>query len=257
MAAGFFMLLTTLGVAAAAEETKTESAQDSIDQIVVVAHKDKRSVRDIAANVTVVSRADLNDQLATSVSDVLRYVPGIDYEAAGTRFGTEGINIRGIGGDRVAIVVDGVPLSDHFDVGSFSNATRDFIDAGLIQNIEVLHGPASALYGSSAIGGVVAVRTPDPFDLAGAQGVGGDFIGTWQERDESEHAQAMFGMGSEALGLMLGASWHDGHETDSAAAQDSADTRNSERKTALVKFVGDNRFGHTWRGECHDRRSTA
>jgi hemoglobin/transferrin/lactoferrin receptor protein len=239
LAAGFFMFAVPHGAA----------AQESIDQIVVVAHKDERSVRDIAANVTVVSRADLNDQLATSINDVLRYVPGIDYEAAGTRFGTEGINIRGIGGNRVAIVVDGVPLSDHFDVGSFSNATRDFIDAGLIQSIEVLHGPASALYGSSAIGGVVAVQTPDPFDLVGAQGVGGDFIGTYQGRDDSAHAQAMFGMGSEALGFMVGASWHDGHQIDSAAASDSADNRNSERRTGLFKLVGDNRFGHTWRGE--------
>ena len=95
-------------------------------------------------------------------------MPGVDYEAAGTRFGAEGINIRGIGGNRVAILVDGVPLSDQFDTGSFSNATRDFIDAGLIQNIEVLHGPASALYGSAAIGGVVAVRTPDPADIVSA-----------------------------------------------------------------------------------------
>ena len=164
LVAGFFV---SCALSAAAGDEVTE---ESIDQIVVVAHKDERSVRDIAANVTVISRADLNEQLATSVNDVLRYLPGIDYEAAGTRFGTEGINIRGIGGNRVAIVVDGVPLSDHFDVGSFSNATRDFIDAGLIQNVEVLHGPASALYGSSAIGGVVAVTTPDSFDLAGHNG---------------------------------------------------------------------------------------
>ena len=145
--------------------SQADVAGAGIEQIVVVAHKDKRSFREIAANVTVLSRADLNNQLATSINDVFRYVPGVDYEAAGNRFGTEGINIRGIGGNRVAIVVDGVPLSDHFAVGSFSNATRDFIDAGLIQNIEVLHGPASALYGSAAIGGVVAVRTPDPIDL--------------------------------------------------------------------------------------------
>ncbi|MGI9201750.1 MAG: TonB-dependent receptor domain-containing protein [Woeseiaceae bacterium] len=225
------------------------AADEAIDQIVVVAHKDERSIRDIASNVTVVTRADLDNQLATSINDVLRYVPGIDYEAAGTRFGTEGINIRGIGGNRVAIVVDGVPLSDHFDVGSFSNATRDFIDAGLIQNVEILHGPASALYGSSAIGGVVAVQTPDPFDLAGAQGMGADVLGTWQGYDESAHVQAMFGMGSESLGFMVGGSWHDGHEINSAAAPDSADNRNSERATALVKLVGDNRFGHTWRGQ--------
>jgi hemoglobin/transferrin/lactoferrin receptor protein len=142
LAAGFFMSPAP-GLA--------DTSSDVIDQLVVVAHKDERSIREIAANVTVVSRADLDDQLATTINDVLRYLPGIDYEAAGARFGTEGINIRGIGGNRVAIVVDGVPLSDHFDVGSFSNATRDFVDAGLVQNVEVLHGPASALYGSSAI----------------------------------------------------------------------------------------------------------
>jgi len=121
--------------ASQAEQAAEQSSEAPPDQIVIVAHKDERSIRDIAANVTVLSRAELNDELATSINDVFRYVPGVDYEAAGTRFGTEGINIRGIGGNRVAIVVDGVPLSDHFDVGSFSNATRDFIDAGLIQHI--------------------------------------------------------------------------------------------------------------------------
>ena len=79
----------------------------------------------------------------------------------------------------MAILVDGVPLADQFDTGSFSNATRDFIDAGLIQGIEVLHGPASALYGSSAIGGVVSVRTPDPADISRGR-IGGDVLGTWR-----------------------------------------------------------------------------
>ncbi len=233
-----------------------DSAEEVIDQVVVVAHKDARSIRDIAANVTVVTRADLDDQLATSINDVLRYLPGIDYEGAGTRFGTEGINIRGIGGNRVAIVVDGVPLSDHFAVGSFSNATRDFVDAGLIQTVEVLHGPASALYGSSAIGGVVAIRTPDPFDLVGARGIGGSFTGTLRNADESGHAQALLGVGSESLGFMAGVSWHDGEQINSAAAADVADTRQTERRTGLVKLVGDNRFGHTWRTEYIRQAST-
>ena len=162
------------GSAAAAEPESV--ADELIDLVVVVAHKDERSVREIAANVTVLTRAELKDNLALSVADVFQYVPGVDYEAAGTRFGTEGINIRGIGGNRVAILVDGVPLPDQFDVGSFSNATRDFIDTGLISGIEVLHGPASALYGSSAIGGVVAVRTPDPVELIRGGRVGGDHL---------------------------------------------------------------------------------
>ncbi|MCP5093791.1 MAG: TonB-dependent receptor [Gammaproteobacteria bacterium] len=237
------------GIAAHAEDVVSEAVDSGalVDQIVVVAHKDERSIREIAANVTVLSRAELNNELATSIADVFRYIPGVDYEAAGTRFGTEGINIRGIGGNRVAILVDGVPLSDQFDTGSFSNATRDFIDAGLVQDIEVLHGPASALYGSAAIGGVVAVRTPDPGDLVADNGIGGDFLGTWRDADQSKHAQAMFGLGDRSLGLMAGFSWRDGEQLDSAAAPDSQDTRNYERQTAMIKFVADDPWGQSWR----------
>lgn len=220
---------------------------EPIEQIVVVANKDGRSIREVAANVTVLSRTDLNNQLATSVSDVFRYVPGIDYEGAGTRFGTEGVNIRGIGGNRVAIQVDGIPLTDQFDTGSFSNATRDFIDAGMISDIEVLHGPASALYGSSAIGGVVAVRTPDPADIANPGGIGGDVLATWRGMDNSMHGQVMMALVDDSLGFMAGYSWRDGEETDSAATPDDLDTRNYNRETVLLKFVADNRWGQTFR----------
>jgi hemoglobin/transferrin/lactoferrin receptor protein len=224
----------------------TDHGDELIDQVVVVAHKDARSIRDVAANVTVLSRAELSNELSTSINDVFRYVPGIDTEGAGTRFGTEGINIRGIGGNRVAIVVDGVPLSDQFDIGSFSNATRDFIDAGLIQSIEVLHGPASALYGSSAIGGVVAVRTPDPADL-GTRAHHADLSATWRGADNSAHGQAMLAFGDESLGLIAGFSRREGGETDSAAATDRLDRRDFERQTALLKLVADDTRGNTWR----------
>ncbi len=220
---------------------------ETIDQVVVVAHKDKRSIRDVAANVTVLSRSELDAQLATSVGDVFRYVPGIGVEGAGTRFGAEGINIRGIGGNRVAILVDGVPLSDQFDTGSFSNATRDFIDAGLIQNIEVLHGPASALYGSSAIGGVVAVRTPDPSDVVRRGRFGAEFQGTWRGSDNSTHGRVMAALEDGSFGLLAGYSTRDGEQADSAAVSKQVDSRDYSRETALLKFVFDNRFGHTLR----------
>ncbi len=237
-------------VATACEAHAADNAvppDTEIEQIVVVAHKDERSIRDIAGNVTMLSRADMKAELATSINDVFRFVPGIDYEGAGTRFGAEGINVRGIGGNRVAILVDGVPLSDHFSTGSFSNATRDFIDAGLVQRIEVLHGPASALYGSSAIGGVVAVSTPDPIDLAGAAGRGGDLLATYRGEDASLHGQVLAAFGDRANGLLLGASWRDGQQTDSAASNASLDTRDYQRRTAMIKYVADDRYGNTWR----------
>ena len=242
-----YLLCAVLPAHSEEPDAPGDTGPELMDQIVVVAHKDERSIREIAANVTVLSRADLNGQLATSVSDVFRYVPGVDYEGAGTRFGTESINIRGIGGNRVAIQVDGIPLTDQFDTGSFSNATRDFIDAGMIQGIEVLHGPASALYGSSAIGGVVAVRTPDPVDLMGQGGVGGDVLATWRGADNSTHGQAMMALGNSSTGFMAGYSWREGEEIESAAAPDDLDTRDYNRETVLLKYVSDNRWGQTFR----------
>jgi len=235
-----------LSLSAFADPTDDETAE-AVDEIVVVAHKSARSIREVAANVTVMNRADLKSQLATSVADVFRYVPGIDYEASGTRFGTEGINIRGIGGNRVALIVDGVPLSDQFDVGSFSNATRDFLNAGMIQKIETLHGPASALYGSAAIGGVVAVRTPDPADISGSQGHGGDILATWRGADDSLHGTGMVAFGDESMGFLAGLSWQEGQQLESAAQTGESDLKDYERKSALLKFVMDDSWGRTWR----------
>ncbi|MDH3747250.1 MAG: TonB-dependent hemoglobin/transferrin/lactoferrin family receptor [Gammaproteobacteria bacterium] len=247
-AAGFLFLLAS-GTAGAEGSAAPEEAIDLVDfdQIIVVAHKDERSIREVAANVTVLSQDRLKDQLAASISDVFRHVPGIDYEAAGTRFGAEGISIRGIGGNRVAILVDGVPLSDQFDVGSFSNATRDFLDTGLIRDIEVLHGPASALYGSAAIGGVVSVRTPDPADIAGSDDVGGDVLATWRGSDQSAHGQATFALNGPSAGFMVGASRREGQESDAAAAPSGVDTNDYVRQSALAKLVGDDSWGNTWR----------
>jgi len=243
------LLILLSGLAIAAPQSDARDAEDdrSIDEIVVVAHKVERSVRDIAANVTIVSREDLSANLSATVADVFRYSPGIDYEASGSRFGTEGINIRGIGGNRVAMLVDGVPLSDQFDVGSFSNATRDFINAGLVQRIEVLHGPASALYGSSAIGGVVAVRTPDPSDLIRNGSVGGDATLYWRGADESTHGTGMVAFGDSSLGVLIGGSLRSGHQTESAAVDQSLDLRNYDRQSALFKLVKDTDAGQTWR----------
>lgn len=246
LATGMIACFPTVGHAGQTAQNSAEQLRLP-EQVVVVANKDERSVRDVAANVTVLSRSELNNALATSIADLFRYVPGIDYEAAGTRFGTEGINIRGIGGNRVAILVDGVPLSDQFGSGSFANATRDFIDAGLIERIEVLHGPASALYGSSAIGGVVSVRTPDPGDLVADNGLGGDFLGTWRDADQSRHLQAMVALGDRAMGLMVGFSRRDGEQRDAAAAPQGIDTKDYERQTALIKLVLDDPWGQTLR----------
>lgn len=246
----FFALTVSFGLPAAAADdgvSGREQPVSTIDQVVVVAHKDERSIRDVAANVTVVTRTEIDANLSTAMSDVFRYTPGIDYEASGARFGDQGINIRGIGGNRVAMLVDGVPLGDQYEVGSFSNATRDFIDTGLVERIEVLHGPASALYGSAAIGGVVAVRTPDPSDLRGNRNSGGNLLATWRDADGSLQGSGMFAFGNDSAGLVLGGSLRSGEQSDSAAVDEAFDLREFERRSGLLKFVFDDAGGSTWR----------
>ena len=100
----------------------TTDRQEVIDEVVVVAHKHARARSDIAATVSVFDSENMRFELTSSIADVFRYAPGIDYEASGTRFGSESINIRGISGNRVAILVDGVPVSDQFDVGSATHS---------------------------------------------------------------------------------------------------------------------------------------
>ena len=216
------------------------------EQIVVVASKAERPVRDIAANVTVLSRQDMDLEVASSLADMLRYTPGIDPESAGNRFGTEGISIRGIGGNRVAVLMDGIPLSDQFDVGSFANATRDFIDTGFVQRAEVLHGPASALYGSSAIGGVFALRSAQPIDVTGKRTSGGGFSTTWRDTDSSLHGTLMHALSAPRLGMLAGISLRDGSEQQSAAVRENIDLRDYQRRSGMLKFVADDAAGNTW-----------
>ncbi|MEM8816904.1 MAG: TonB-dependent receptor [Pseudomonadota bacterium] len=236
-------------VANAAPETARSGEAGSalpIEELIVVAHKQARPLHEIAANVSTFDSASLRHELASSVADAFRYAPGIDFETAGSRFGAESINIRGISGNRVAVLLDGVPISDQFNVGSFSNATRDFVNAGFVDQLEVLHGPASALYGSAAIGGVVAMRTANPRALSGAEGQGGRLVGTWRDDNASWHGTAMQAFAGKSLAVLAGISFRQDEEHDPAAADTNLDRRRSDSQSALLKFVFDDAFGNAW-----------
>ena len=244
---------------AAAELTQQASsaaaAPSLIDEIVVVANKHERSRKDITANVSVFAGEDIRFELGNSMADVFRYAPGIDYESAGSRFGSESINIRGISGNRVAILMDGVPVSDQFDVGNFSNSTRDLLNAGFVDQIEVLHGPASALYGSSAIGGVVAMKTVDPRSLTRADNQGGRLFSNWREDNSSLSATAIHAFASDSLAVLAGLSASNGQQPDASAVDTNLDLRDFASRSALLKLAADDARGNTWRAAVYHGES--
>jgi len=248
------MLLPCAAPAAGDPDAAADVEADAaiIDEVVVVASKHQRQRREITANVSVFDAEDLRFELANSIADVFRYAPGIDYESDRSRFGAESINIRGIAGNRVAILLDGVPVSDQFDVGSFANATRDLASAGFVEHIEVMHGPASALYGSSAIGGVVAMSTIDP---RGFKSQGGRLLSNWRGEDSSLTATAMQAVASDSLGLLAGLSGAEGHEAAASATGTNLDQRNFENRSALIKLVIGDQFGNNWQAMMYHKES--
>ena len=242
-----FLTLVAASPAIAATAAADSGTKDvMLDEVVVVATKRATSVRDVAADVTVLSAADLQATLSTSLADAFRFVPGVAHEASGSRFGSEGITIRGIGGNRIAMELDGVPLSDHFDIGNFSNATRDLADTGLIGQIEVLRGPASAVYGSSALGGVVAMQTLSPRDYDNSGLMAGRASLLYRGLDDSRNTEASLVLRGRWASLLIAGGFRDGSERDSAALDTAEDKQEFHHDAALVKLVGENRLGHDW-----------
>ncbi|WP_372383033.1 TonB-dependent hemoglobin/transferrin/lactoferrin family receptor [Xanthomonas sp. NCPPB 1068] len=171
-----------------------ESAREvhDFDRLQVTATRTQRALVDVPGTVDVIDREQLDNQLVRELKDLFRYTPGVSVTTNSGRFtGASGIRVRGLDGNRVAILVDNVPVSDTFAFGSYLNANRNFVDLETLKRVEVVRGPASALYGSDALGGVVAFVTKDPSD--------------YLSDDTSSYVGLKFGYEGDWNGLFAGA----------------------------------------------------
>jgi hemoglobin/transferrin/lactoferrin receptor protein len=152
--------------------------------ITVTATRQPIASIDAPATVTVIDERRIADELATDIKDLARFEPGVTVPRSPTRFGAalgvtgragnEGFVIRGIGGNRVLMQVDGVRVPDGFTFGAQAAGRGDYVDLGLIKSVEILRGPASALYGSDGLAGAVSFVTSNPVDfLRGNNSIGG------------------------------------------------------------------------------------
>lgn len=135
-----------------------------LDAISVTATRQATNVLDVPGTVSVTTRQQLDDTMVRDNMDLVRYQPGInvDRQTSGTDpFGNVGgFTIRGVGGNRVQIQVDGSRIQERITDGN-----RNFVDFPAIKAVEIVRGPGSVLWGADALGGIVAYRTLDPDDL--------------------------------------------------------------------------------------------
>lgn len=144
---------------ASADEPDVGVQELRADVVTVYGTSNPLPVFDYPGQVTVVDRDALETLAPSTISDALRDVPGLDFSGGPRRTG-ETPSIRGLSGQNVLILLDGARQS-------FTSAHdgRFFIDPELIGTAEVVRGPASSLYGSGAVGGVLAFESVDADDL--------------------------------------------------------------------------------------------
>ncbi|WP_296279690.1 TonB-dependent hemoglobin/transferrin/lactoferrin family receptor [Pseudoxanthomonas sp.] len=148
----------------AASPSSSSADANELARIQVTATRSERAVTDVPNTVSVIDREELDDRLVRDIKALVRYEPGVTVTSSFGRFGLGGFRIRGLEGNRVRIQTDGIPVSDAFSIGSFSNASRNFVDLDTLKQVEIVRGPSSSLYGSDALGGVVSFITKDPSD---------------------------------------------------------------------------------------------
>jgi outer membrane cobalamin receptor len=179
------------------------------------------------ATVYVVTAQEIKDSGARTIWDALRTVPGVDVIAA--RTGQGEVSIRGLDRpnvNRTLILLDGkTVLNGYYDYLTWESLP---ITLGEIDRIEVLEGPASAVYGANAISGVINIITKTPQQLSG-----GALQYTAGERSTQE-GTLMAGKQSDHWGYKVGGGWDSTNRFEDAsklAAQ-------SGKFNALVRYQG-------------------
>jgi hemoglobin/transferrin/lactoferrin receptor protein len=224
-----------------AKATDSEVADDGT--ITVTATRIPQAVEEVPATVTVISDEKIADELASDVRDLIRFEPGVSVRRAPSRFtaafsstgrgGNESFNIRGIEGNRVLIQVDGIRVPDGFSFGAQSAGRGDFVDLGIVKSVEILRGPASALYGSDGLAGAVSFITSDPADLLKDGKRFAGMLRAGYDSADNEFSETVIGATSAGQFSILGAyTRRDGKELENNAATSAVRDVPDSRRTA-------------------------
>lgn len=169
----------SIAVAADAEPVAEDTAVE-LEALTIISTKTPRKLSEVTEAVSQVSREDLEHWSASSIADSIFGIPGVDL-TGGPRPGGEALVIRGLSGTRVLMSVDGA--RQNFDG---AHRSRLNVDPDLLKSVEILRGPASAIWGSDALGGVLSLTTKDAADFLKPGGTLGGRLKTGFESADGE-----------------------------------------------------------------------
>jgi vitamin B12 transporter len=181
---------------------------DPLDEVVVTATRLPTIVAD-TPGARVIDRRTIERRGAVFAADILGDVPGLSVVRSGAFGGVAQVRMRGAAPGKTLVLIDGVPVNDAAEVnGAFDFSGLELSD---IERIEVLSGPQSSLWGSDAIGGVIAFTTRDLDGLA-LEAEAGSF--------DTIRGRLAAGVSTDRYGF---GAWISRFDTDGISAADEAD----------------------------------
>lgn len=232
--------LSALMLSCATAALDSAAAQQQVaEAITVSATRRAEAVSDVPATVSVITSEQIQDNFVTDIKDLIQYEPGVSVRSSPARFtaagsatgrdGNSGFNIRGLEGNRVLIIADGIRLPDAFSFGAQSVGRGDYLDMDTLKSVEILRGPASALYGSDGIAGAVSFITKDPEDyLKDGRSFALQGTPSYTSADSTFSSNAVGAFGEGPWSAMVSFTRRDGHELDTMGTNNS---RNTDRTT--------------------------
>lgn len=233
--------LSCLGLGAVQAQGAAPEATVALGEVFVSGSRHEQLSDDLPLSIDVISAEALSDGQASNLRDALLNLPNVSVKLSPARFsvngvtasagrdGNIGLNIRGLGGNRVLMLSDGIriPRSYAFRTTTFD---REYLSLELLKRVELVRGPASVLYGSDGMVGLVNFITHEPADFlttpAGAapKTIGGRVSAGWSGDDRGRTlAATVAGQASDRLQWMVTASGRRAHALDTMGSNDSAD----------------------------------
>ncbi|GAC1524636.1 MAG: TonB-dependent hemoglobin/transferrin/lactoferrin family receptor [Collimonas sp.] len=232
------------------------AASHTLDEISVTATRSETAVSRTPSSISVINADTIEEQQPRDVKDLLRYEPGVTVRhgpyrpssaaTAGGRGGNEGINIRGLEGNRILLMEDGTRLPSAFSFGPLEAGRGDYVQMDMYKRVEILRGPASAMFGSDGLTGAVNFITKDPSDFLKIFNKPTYFSvkPSYDSADGSTSTIAVAAFGGERFEGLIIANKRDGHEVDTKGARDivgpnrdTANPQNVHGNALLGKLV--------------------
>ena len=135
--------------------TVAQLSAPSLPETVVTATRTEQPLTDVLADVTLIDEEEIQRSGAVNIVDLLQRQPGLELSRNGGPGTTSSLFLRGAENRFTAVYIDGIRV----DTQSTGGAPWESIALGQVERIEIVRGPAAAVYGSDAVAGVIQIFT--------------------------------------------------------------------------------------------------